>query len=264
MPEQLISQSRTLTPSFSASNSGQFSLLYQPGQKNGVWLDGYIAEMRCFCTIRSIAELSKIYPEPTEEKEFYSEYEVEQHQYLLLNNSPTKKIEFWGSDTAESPKKYLFSLYGIHRKPHQELDLFKRFTSAQNLLIGAQYCLWVRPFDLQGEDIISFFMTSYEEKIWSKETLSQEFILLSLEANQEKVYDIPPSVKQCDFKVRDNELNLFSSVGIRWGIKPGSTADDGFYDYLHPGFEQTFSSVNQKKLYFRTQVSCQLLIKLYQ
>lgn len=155
MPE-IIFQNTTTAPTVTTGDSGQFKLLYSPGEKNGIALDGFISDFRCFGTIRSVSELVNAKPVPTTEKPYYSESEIEQYEYNLLGGSNYKSLQIYTSQSLTDEKSYKFSLPIFNRKPHVELDIHSRFTKNTLLQVPASFCIWGKIDNLGTGDNLSF------------------------------------------------------------------------------------------------------------
>lgn len=260
---EIVFQNVSKTPEINASDSGAFKLLYTPGTKNGIALDGFLSDFRAFAKITSIPESTNVYPTPTEEKPYFSEQEISQYQYQLLSASNVKNLELFTSESLEGPKSYKFSLPLINRKPHIEIDIHSSFTKNAYLQVPANFCFWGKVDNLSGTDILSFWVSAYEEgliDISDVGMLQETFYTLTLQANTVTTFDFPDGTQGYSFKCRGDT----PPSGIAWAWQQ-SYFTENKYDYLPPYSEESawiFPSLN-RSLYLRAESNCTLIIKIW-
>lgn len=244
--------------------STEYTLLYAPGTKDFVALDGFVSDFRLFAQIRSVAELVYANPQPTEDKSYFSEQEIEQYQYGLLGGTNYKNLEIFTSESFTSEKKYLFSIPLFNRKPHKEVDIKSIFTSEQYLKIPKYNCIWGRCTGLSGADKLSFWISAYEEGSKDIAQLQEVFQIVGLQANTVASFVFPEGTQGYAFRCRnaDNE----PATGIYWGWRPTDFTDNTF-DFLPAYSEQSSwffgGQTTNPTLYLKANTNCVVIVKVW-
>lgn len=259
---EIVFQNISATPSIAAAETGQYKLLYSPGTKNTVALDGFISDFRCFATIRSVAEMVNLSPIPTEQKPYYSESEIEQYQYGLLGAANVKSLQIHTSRGLTAEKEYKFALPLFNRKPHHEIDIHSRFTKNAYFQVSAGLHIWGKIDGLTGTDILTFWISAYEEgslDISDIGMLKEDFYTLQLQADTVTTFNFPNGTQGYSFKCRAD----VAQSGIAWAWQESSLTNN--YDYL-PAFSEEsawiFPSLN-RALFLKPESNCTLIVKLW-